>query len=150
MILGNLRINRSKTIVVILVIFIIVLVSLLGYLLLPKGVFTGIKGFFISKKEYTVLLDEFILNLDTENNQKSYLKIELAMMYKDKKQTKTVVASTNKIRDIMLNELRGRTPEEMLDIKSTDEIKEKMKSSINKSLLADIIEEIYITNLVVQ
>jgi len=126
------------------------LVTIIGLFIMPEGTVSRVKGVFQSEEEHTLLLDEFILNLQTENKSKSYLKIEVALMYKDKKAGQLVETNVNKIRDIVLNNLRKKTPTEMLNVKDTDQLKDEIKDSVNDALGQDVIKDVYYTNLIIQ
>ena len=145
--------SKSKIIIIALLVIIVAIVSVSAYFLITgQSAATG--GEVVKKSrsqdEYTILLDEFVTNLQNEAKTKNYLKIQVALMTTDKKSAKSIEEDTNKIRDIILNDLRGKTPEEILEVKKTDDLKNKILEKLNESLGDDIIEDLYFTNLVVQ
>ena len=71
-------------------------------------------------------------------------------MYKDKKHTELMESNLNKIRDIVLNDLREKTSEQILEVKNTPKLKEDLLKKLNDSLGEEVIQDIYFTNLIVQ
>lgn len=142
--------SKSKLIIIILLAVIVVMVAISAFFLVSGKSFGDIKEGMKSKDEYTIALDEFVTNLKNEDRGKNYLKIQVALMYKDKKNTETINANLSKIRDVILNDLREKTSTEILEVENTPELKNKMLEKLNDSLGAKVIEEIYFTNLIVQ
>lgn len=142
--------KRKIILIIALLVIILLLLSVLAYFLLPKGTVGAVKKALASKDEFTLNLDEFVVNLKSEGRTKSYLKTEVSLMYMDKKSIKTVESSVSKMKDIVLNNLRVKTADEMLDVEETGKLKEKIIEDINAALKDDIIKEVYFTSLVVQ
>lgn len=142
--------SNLRLIIIILLVVIILIVAASAYFLISGKNIGDIKAMFESDEEYTVHLDEFVTNLKNEDRGKNYLKIEVALMYTDKKMTPEIEANKSKIRDIILNDLRGKTSDEILEVEKTGELKKNILEKLNKSLGEGVIEEIYFTNLVVQ
>lgn len=143
--------GRSKKILIIaLLVVILLLLAVIAYFVLPKGTIGAVKNALASKDEFTLNLDEFIVNLKSESRTKAYLKTTVSLMYTDKKSIKTVDSSVSKMKDIVLNNLRVKTAEEMLDVEETNKLKEKIIEDINTALKSEIIKEVYFTSLVVQ
>lgn len=144
------RKSKAKIVIIALLAIIVIGISITAFFLISDKSFSDVKGFFESKDEYTILLDEFVTNLQTEERSNNYLKIQVALMYKDKKNTSIIESNTSKIRDIVLNDLREKTPEQILEVDKTPELKTILLEKLNDSLGNDIIEEVYFTNLIVQ
>ena len=142
--------SKSKLIIIILLVVIIAIVAASAFFIISDKSFKDIKASFVSQDEYTLLLDEFVTNLQTEQKGKNYLKIQVALMYKDKKNIEIIDSNLNKIRDIVLNDLREKTPEQILKVEETPEVKKQLIKKLNDSLGKDIIKEVYFTNLIVQ
>lgn len=144
--------KKSKSKILIIVLLIVILIGIAGgaFFIVTDKTTSDIKEIFQSKDEYTISLDEFVTNLQTQENSKNYLKIEVSLMYKDKKNTEIIESNISKIRDIVLNDLREKTPEEVLEVDKTPELKDALLEKLNASLGEDIIEEVYFTNLIVQ
>lgn len=142
--------NKSKVIIIILLVFILVGISITAYFMISDKTLKDIKNISKSEDEYTISLDEFITNLKNEDKGKNYLKIQVALMYKDKKHTELMESNLNKIRDIVLNDLREKTSEQILEVKNTPKLKEDLLKKLNDSLGEEVIQDIYFTNLIVQ
>ena len=142
--------SKSRLVIIILLAVIVLIVSISAYFMISGKTFKDVKAMFESQDEYTVPLDEFVTNLKNEDKGKNYLKIQVALMYKDKKNTQIIDTNISKIRDIVLNDLREKTSAEILEVENTPELKKKMIEKLNESLGKDVIEEIYFTNLIVQ
>jgi len=103
-----------------------------------------------SESEYSVILDEFVLNLKPENRTRSYVKTTIALVYTDEEYIELINANTNKLRDVIIAKLRNKTSVEILNNENTSKIKGELVSSLNASLKADIISDIYFIDLVIQ
>lgn len=142
--------NKSKIIIIILLVLILAGISITAYFMISDKTLKDIKNIGKSEEEYTIPLDEFITNLKNEDKGKNYLKIQVALMYKDKKHTELMESNLNKIRDIVLNDLREKTSEQILEVKNTPKLKEDLLKKLNDSLGEEVIQDIYFTNLIVQ
>lgn len=150
-------VNESKrsikiNIIIGLLISILFLGFVLGFFLLRSnsGQDWNIVRAFKQEEEHTKLLDEFLVNLKSEDKSRNYLRIQIALMYGNEKDGKVLEANTNKIRDIIIKQLRNKTSDEMLDIDQTMEFKKDIINDINVTLRQNIVEDIYFTDLVIQ
>lgn len=144
--------NRSisKLIIIILLILILALVMTGTYLLLFKKDVFGSKKKEKAKKEYTVSLDEFVVNLKSTPPENNYLKISIALMYTDEKYEEAINSNVNKIRDIIINNLRESTKSDLLTDDSVAILKINIKEDINTAFDLLEVEDIYITDIIVQ
>ena len=144
--------KKSNFRILIILLLILVLASTLfvGYFLIRDRDAADLVSVFKTEGENTILLDEFIVNLKSEKSMRNYLKIKIALMYTDEKQEKNLSANVNKIRDVIINQLRSKTPEEILDIEKTSELKKEIVDEINSAIKNDIVKDIYFTDLVIQ
>lgn len=142
--------SNFKVLVLIILILVLASILIIGYLLVKDKGAADLASVFKAEEENTILLDEFIVNLKSERSMKNYLKIKIALMYTDEKQEKNLNSNVNKIRDVIINQLRSKTPEDMLDIEKTSEFKKEMVEEINSAIKADTIKDIYFTDLVIQ
>lgn len=142
--------SKSKLIIIILLIIIVIAVVVAAFFIISDKSSKDVKSMFESKEEYTILLDEFITNLKTDDKGKKFLKVQVALMYKDKKNTEIINTNVSKIRDIIVNDLREKTAEEVLAVEKTGELKNNIIEKVNASLDKKIVEEVYFTNLIVQ
>ncbi len=140
----------SKPLIIVIILILLALTVVFGYLVL-KGNVNITKLFNKNKnKEHTILLNEFVVNLKSDNNKKSYLKMQIALMYENKKDGVIIESNVNKIRDIIINNLLGKTSTDIIDEDNIHNFKEKLKKDINLALNDDLIKDIYITDLVIQ
>ena len=101
--------------------------------------------------EETLVLEEFLVNLNSEagaTNQ--YLKINIALGYPGSGNTEVLTSAMPMIRNEILACLRELRRETVLEEESIEAFKEQAKNAINARLEEDLIEEIYITNMIVR
>lgn len=140
----------SKLFWIILIVMVLIISFTLGYVMLKNKDFFDITKILNANKEHTILLNEFIVNIQSENNKKSYLKIEMALMYTNKKDGELIESNINKIRDIIINNLMDKSSSEILDVENIKNFKVDIKKKINDELKSDLIKDVYLTNLVIQ
>lgn len=141
--------DLDKAIIIALLAAILIIVLAIGYLVVSDKNIT-IPNIFESDGEYTYVLDEFVVNLKSEDNSSSYLKIKIALMFTDEKDGKDLDSNVNKIRDIVISNLRARTAKELMENQSVELLKEDIKEDINTSLNKMIVQDVYITDIIVQ
>lgn len=141
--------GKGKLMIIILLVVVVILASVMFYFLVTGKQISDITKAFESHEEYTVLLDEFVVNLRSENSTKNYLKIEVALMYTEEKQTETIDKNVNKIRDIIINNIRSKASSE-IDGENTSTIKKEMIRDINTALKGNIIKDVYFANMIIQ
>lgn len=142
--------SKAKLIIISLVVFALVVSFLIGYLIISgKNIPDIVKGM-KPDKEYSVLLNEFVVNLSNENSIKNYLKIQIALMYTDKKHGDMINENMNKIRDVIIADLRSKSSSEMLNEDNTSNVKKEIITNINTILKDDIVKDVYFTELVIQ
>jgi flagellar basal body-associated protein FliL len=146
--------KKSKLKLILLIIIpIILIISIgLGYMVFTDTSVSDIQKLFEKEEEQTLLLEEFLVNIKSPAGKNRYLKIKLALMYNDANHGEILNANVNKIRDIIIADLRERHSEEILDIDKTEEIKTKITEDINSVLNSEekIVKDVYITDLIVQ
>ena len=142
--------SKLKIIIIIIVVLILVVGSIVGYMVVTGKQKADIINMFVSHDENTMLLDEFVLNLRSKTGTKSYLKVQMALMYTDSKQTELINTNVNKIRDIIINELREKTSQDILDTESINTIKKDILIKVNAALMEETIKDIYFVNFIIQ
>ena len=142
--------SKSKIIIIILLAIIVALSGVIAYIVISDNQISDIMQEFMAKEEYTILLDEFVVNLKTNNRVQHFLKVKIALMYNDKKESKVIEASVSKIRDVILTDLREKTYEDIINGEKTIDIKTELLEKINTALNSDVIKDLYITDLIVQ
>lgn len=141
--------DLDKAMIIVLLAAILIIVLAIGYLVVSDKNIT-IPNIFESDGEYTYVLDEFVVNLKSEDNSSSYLKIKIALMFTDEKDGEDLDSNVNKIRDIVISNLRARTAKELMENQSVELLKEDIKEDINTSLNKMIVQDVYITDIIVQ
>lgn len=144
--------SKFKLVLLIVIpIFLIVSVGF-GYMAFTDTKISDIQEIFQKEEEQTLLLEEFLVNIKSPVGKNRYLKIKLALMYNNPEHGEVLNANVNKIRDIIITDLRERQSEEVLDTDKTEEIKSKIMEDINSGLNSEqkIVKDVYITDLIVQ
>lgn len=150
---ANSEAKPKRLISIIIIVLLVILIGLIlavGYYMLGGNVDVFKSKEAKPKEEYTVLLDEFVLNLRPENNVKNYVKVTVALMCTDEDDVEIIDANVNKLRDVIIADLRDKTAAQILDNKNITNIKTEMVANLNAALNRDMISGIYFTNLVVQ
>lgn len=151
------KVKRSinKKILIPVIILLLILVVSAGVLIYSKA--TGqtvkelLKSFEPEKTEHTMVLSEFLVNLNSQAAPtNAVLRINIAIKYLDEKNIEKVSAETPMIRDIILSHLRDLSVENILEEKTIEEFKSNAKESINELLNEDIVTQVYITDMIIR
>lgn len=142
--------SKTKKIILGIVLLILIIIGVVLFFVLTDYQLADILEKFKSSGEYTLMLDEFVINLKTESNVNHYLKIKIALMYTDDKKGEIIQGSVSKIRDVILTDMRAMEYDKILDENNTLAIKEKLITNINIALKEDLIKDLYFTDLIVQ
>lgn len=109
----------------------------------------------LSKKEIvetTIPLEEFLINLDSGTSvKKNFLKIELSLHSSKEGAEELLNANVAQIRDSVIAVLRKKTEDTVF--KEEDNkllIKQELIEAINTKIGEDIVDDIFITNIVTQ
>lgn len=143
-------ISVSRIAIILLLSLILLLTAAILFFVISDNQVEGIMQVFKSDGEYTMALDEFIVNLKPEGSIRHYLKVSLALMYTDEDQGVVMESSINKIRDSIITSIRTRSYEEILEDAEAKIFKEDVKNSINDTLGQEAIKDIYITDFIIQ
>ncbi len=142
--------SLDRILIVVLLAVILFLLVGIGYLLLLDKEMPDLTTIFKSNGEYTIPLDEFVVNLKSNKPVNNYARLSIALMYTDESYGNELVNNMSKIRDLVITNLRNRTAEDLLNEESISQLKSSIKEDINKSFEESMIEDIYITNIIVQ
>lgn len=142
--------KKPKALLIILLVLVLISASLIGYLFLRNKQLSDIVKVIKPDKEYTLLLNQFIVNLQTEDDRKSYLKVQIALMYTDKKAGKMISSNESKIRDVILKNILEKSPEDILDEENIVKFKKEIISNINNALKDEIVKDVYFTDFIIQ
>jgi len=142
--------SLDRILIVVLLAVILFLLVGIGYLLLLDKEMPDLTTIFKSNGEYTIPLDDFVVNLKSNKPVNNYARLSIALMYTDESYGNELVNNMSKIRDLVITNLRNRTAEDLLNEESISQLKSSIKEDINKSFEESMIEDIYITNIIVQ
>lgn len=110
-----------------------------------------LQSFAPEKSEHTVVLSEFLVNLNSQiAPANTVLRINIAIKYLDEKNTERIASETPMIRDIILSHLRDLRVETILEEKTIEDFKKNAKKSINELLNEDIVTQVYITDMIIR
>lgn len=144
--------NVFKIILIVLLVILLIGMAVIGYFFLSSREESEMEIAMKEKQEeQTLVLEEFVVNLKP-NDKRRYLKATISLMFRDKKNDKAQFLEANKdqVRDEIISILREKTPDDFFEVETTNNLKEQIVDSINASLGAEVIEDIYFVDLVVQ
>lgn len=142
--------KKPKDLLIIILVLIIISMTVIGFLYLRSKQLSDIVKVLKPDKEYTLLLNQFIVNLQTEDDRKSYLKMQIALMYTDKRAGKTISSNEIKIRDVILNNIIEKTPEDIMEEENINRLKKELIVNINNALKDEIVKDIYFADFIIQ
>jgi len=144
------RIERPKKGRIGLIIIVIVLLTLAAAFLAFSKI---TKTFMFAEKprpettNYTYRLDEIVVNL---RDQGRYLKTTIALGYGLQEDLSLIVKREAQIRDTLVNALRSKTVNEVMQADKTDELKSVLMDKVNECFDEKIITDVFITDFLVQ
>ena len=94
-------------------------------------------------------LDEFVINLKDNNNNR-YLKTKIALGYEKKKDVEILIEKQLQIRDAIIQTLRSKTADEIMEVEKTDELKQELMKDLNKVFGSELVLDIYIVDFLIQ
>lgn len=143
--------NLDRIFIIVLLTAILILVLGIGFLLITDNGMPDFSAILKSNGEYTIPLDEFVVNLKSENNNvRRYLKISIALMYTNEDYGTDIAANMNKIRDIVISNLRDKSADDFMDEKIILNLKLDTIDAINESINIMAVQDLYITDIIVQ
>jgi len=142
--------SKLKFIIIIILIIAVLFLGVFIYLKVTDTTINDIMQSFVKEEQLTMSLEEFVVNLKSPANMRSYLKIKIGLMYTDSGKTEMLTANTSKIRDIILDNLREREYEDVTTNEGIDKLKKDIIEELNSSFGEPIIKEVYITDIIVQ
>jgi flagellar FliL protein len=141
---------KLKILIIIILVLVVLLLGGFIYLQVTDSTIADIMESFEKEEQLTMSLEEFLVNLKSPANMRNYLKVKISLMYTDSSKTEMLIANTSKIRDIILNNLRGLEYEDVTTNEGIDILKNDIIDDINNSFGEPIIKEVYITDIIVQ
>lgn len=101
--------------------------------------------------EQTMVLDEFVLNLEPTGNINRYIRLELALSTVKENGLAEMEDKINTIRDVIIYEVSKESVDNIFqDDNMSFALKNKLKTKINERLDDDLIYEVYISNIIIQ
>lgn len=144
--------NVFKIILIVLLVVLIAGMAIIGYFYLDSQKDSEMEAAIKEKEaQHTMPLEEFVVNLKP-NDHKRFLKANMSLMFESKGKEKGEFLEENidLIRDEVIAILREKTAEDFLEVENTKALKEEIVEKLNTSLGANIIKDVYFTDLVVQ
>ncbi|GBG94924.1 flagellar basal body-associated protein FliL [Ligilactobacillus salitolerans] len=106
----------------------------------------------ISSKQRLVSVDKFVVNLANDgNSDPQYLRIKVSLLVPDGDDAKDIKKHMPLIRDSMIRVLKPKKAADLLkDDGSIDQIKTQVKDALNKDYGHSVVQEVYVTDFVIQ
>ena len=144
--------GRWKLIIIILIVVILLLAVIFAYFAITGNKVSDIMSMFHKEQEFTMVLEDFVVNLTGEDNttSKNYLKIQVALMYTDKKEETSLKDNISKIRDVIVEDLRNNTAVYLADTDNVNKVKENIRKHVNEALNQEVIKDVYFSDLLIQ
>lgn len=142
--------SLDKIFIIVLLTAILILVLGIGFLLIAENDMPDFSAILKSNGEYTIPLDEFVVNLKSENNSRNYLKISIALMYTNEDHGTNISANIHRIRDIIIANIREKTADDLMTDDVISNLKLDIMRDINDSINIMAIQDVYITDILVQ
>lgn len=111
---------------------------------------TSVKELLFKEQEYNLVLDDFVVNIDSQEEVQRYVKAQITIAYMDKNAEKTLVEKTSLIRDLIIGNLMNCTADQLLDTGSLEELKSSLRGEINEALEEEVVDKVYFTDFLIQ
>lgn len=148
--------NKGLKIILAMVSLIVILVTGMGIgsFLFSDSFEDSVLSGFLNKaeaSEIAVPLDEFLVNLSSEPNRQPVVRVEMTVTSTDESIKEVVTTDIAKIRDAVIHVISSETTESILAESDGEfEIKGKVRNRINHVLGKEIIEDVYVTDILLQ
>lgn len=146
--------NKLKPVLIVVIILLLLTIGTLLGIGFSTGKIQEVTAtVFDSSEEVTVPLEQFLVNLTPgESNKDQYLQIELSIHSSQKDAEATITEKTAQVRDAVIAVLRNKTSDSLYTASEDGElvIKSELKTKINQEIGLDLVNEVYITNIVTQ
>ncbi|MCC5890867.1 MAG: flagellar basal body-associated FliL family protein [Alkalibacterium sp.] len=105
-----------------------------------------------TETEHAIALNEFLVNISGESTRsKAIVRMEITVTSMDDGAEEIINQEIAKVRDAVIHVVAGQTDATILEEDEGDFIiKDKIRDRINHSLNQDLIEEVYVTNILIQ
>lgn len=96
-------------------------------------------------------MEEFLLNLESPKNNHNYIRLQVSLSSRLEGGEERINENLDKIRDNLIHTVSRLTVEDVYnDELGTQRLKELLKNSLNDLFEDPVIDDVYITNIVVQ
>ncbi|WP_028273851.1 flagellar basal body-associated FliL family protein [Atopococcus tabaci] len=103
------------------------------------------------KEAITVPLEEFLVNMKSSSGSMNYVRMEITLSGTSEEFEETVNANLAKVRDAVIHNMYLRTSDSIFEeTEGMTALKNTLKDRINDTLGDDFVNEVYITNIVMQ
>lgn len=143
--------KKSKLIIIIPLVIIILVLSFVGYAFFTKSFFFKSEEDENAKKieEKVFQMEEFVINLRDENARR-YLKASIVITYENKKELEKLNNNIPQMRDIIIETLRAKSANEVMNVENSDTLKNEIKDKVNELYEDEIVLEVYFINFLIQ
>lgn len=106
----------------------------------------------LAKKQRLVNVKKFIVNLTGDNAaEPQYLRLKVSLLVANDEQAQLVKKRMPVVRDSVIQVLKPKKATDLLQNNvSLDQLKEQIKQTVNRSFGSSVVQEVYITDFVIQ
>ena len=106
----------------------------------------------VQATEMAIPLDEFLVNVQGETaRSQSIVRLEVTVTSTDNNASDRITRDMAKVRDAVIYVVSNQTTSTIMEEKDGDFlIKDQIKEHINESLETELIEDVYVTNVLIQ
>lgn len=145
--------SKKKRLWATIILIVIVIIGVISYGFISGKAQVIISDLFKEEiVETTVPLEEFLINLDSGTSvKKNFLKIELSVHSSTEGAEEKLTAEMAQIRDSVISVLRKKTEDTVFEEEDTKLlIKKELIAAINTKIDEELVDDIFITNIVTQ
>ncbi|MBN2258997.1 MAG: flagellar basal body-associated FliL family protein [Clostridiales bacterium] len=143
--------KKKKLLIIIPLIIVLLAGGFVGYAFFTKSFFFKVDGeaavVKIDEKIYD--MEEFIINLNDEGSRR-YLKTKIVLAYENDKDLDLFNKNIPQMRDLIIETLRAKTSEDVMNVENTESLKNEIRDNVNKIYDEDIVLEVYFVDFLIQ
>ena len=144
--------NKQKILMIVLVPVLIVAGVVLGMVVSSKRSEQPLIVFAEKKADVTIPLEEFLINLNpNESKREKFVKMSISLHSTEKKADEVIAQNIAQVRDAVVYVVHKKTEESLFEEKEEAfAMKDELMNRINESLGSSLIDEVYITDILMQ
>ena len=144
--------NKQKILMIVLVPVLIVAGVVLGMVVSSKRSEQPLIVFAEKKADVTIPLEEFLINLNpNESKREKSVKMSISLHSTEKKADEVIAQNIAQVRDAVVYVVHKKTEESLFEEKEEAfAMKDELMNRINESLGSSLIDEVYITDILMQ